>query len=85
MYATCKTLVEYGFDDLALEQISISCSTLNAKSQSIPRKLGFVNPTLVEKKENLYGTLVDHFVFTMSKIEWLSLTTEPRRAATPSC
>lgn len=83
MYAACKTLVEYGFGDLALDQISISCSTLNAKSQSIPRKLGFVNPALVEKKENLYGTLVDHVVYAMSKERWLSLTTAPRRAAYP--
>ncbi len=56
----CESLIEYGFHELNLSEIKISCNVDNKKSQAIPQRLGFTRKELLSKKEWLYDRFVDH-------------------------
>jgi ribosomal-protein-serine acetyltransferase len=69
----CETLIAYGFQDLDLAEIRISCASHNHKSQAIPQRLGFSRKEFIPQKEWLYDRYVDHCCYLMSKEEWESL------------
>ncbi len=66
----CESLIEYGFQELNLSEIKISCNVANIKSKAIPERLGFTRTELVSKKEWLYDHFVDHCCYLMSAEEW---------------
>ena len=41
MTKSCNLLIEYGFGDLNLHRVEISCAEGNTKSRAIPERLGF--------------------------------------------
>jgi ribosomal-protein-serine acetyltransferase len=73
MQAACKLLMQYGFSDFGLERISIRCSVLNVRSQSIPTRLGFSDPMRIKRNKST-DKIQDDLVFTMPKERWLELT-----------
>lgn len=66
----CECLIEYGFQELHLSEIKISCNVANAKSKAVPERLGFTRTELVGKKEWLYDHFVDHCCYLMAAEEW---------------
>jgi ribosomal-protein-serine acetyltransferase len=64
---SCSQLVDLGLNDLKLKKILISCSTINIKSQSVPKGLGFYKEGIVKNKEFLYDHHVDHVLFSKVK------------------
>jgi ribosomal-protein-serine acetyltransferase len=63
--AASRRLVSYAFDVLGLNRIEIRCATGNEKSLRVPIRLGFTREGVLRQAECLYGTYVDHVVFSM--------------------
>ena len=69
MTLAVRALIDYGFSELKLRKIIIRCATGNTLSQGIPKRLGFRFSRMIPKNENLYGRLVDHYEYEMSRPE----------------
>lgn len=71
---TCagSKLIEIGFKQLDLQEISVRCAVNNINSQSIPIRLGFKKTDTV--KENIYGVYMDVIVYTMQRDQWHRLS-----------
>ena len=67
---SCRALVTHAFEDLNLHRVEIHCSTQNARSCSIPRKLGFTCEATLRDALRLYGHFHDRYVFAMLKGDW---------------
>jgi ribosomal-protein-serine acetyltransferase len=65
MTACCRFVVRYGFDTLDLNRIQIAAATENRRSRAIPERLGFKLEGILRQNENLYGTFVDHAVYSL--------------------
>ncbi len=70
MTRCCRALINYGFDEFALNRIVIRCATENTKSQAIPSRLGFTVEGVLREAEKLHGRYVDLKVFSLLKSEW---------------
>lgn len=70
MTKACIPVLKYAFEELNLKNIEIRCATENDKSNSIPLRLGFRKIDLKKDAENLYGKVVDHFIYQISKEEY---------------
>lgn len=66
----CKTLVDYGFDELNLNRIVIKCATENFKSQAIPERLGFTKEGIMRQERWHQGRFIGLIVYSMLKEEW---------------
>jgi len=71
MRKSCKTLVNYGFNDLNLNRIVIKAATGNKKSRSIPEKMNFHKEGVLQQAEFLYDRYVDVVVYGMLKENWI--------------
>ena len=69
MTKSCKFLVRYGFQTLDLNRIQIPAATQNRRSRAIPERLGFKFEGILRARENLYGTFVDHAMYSMLQSE----------------
>lgn len=68
---SCKLLIEYGFNDLGLHRIEISCATGNTKSKAIPERLGFtLEGTFRESELIRGGKLVNNDYYALLKQDW---------------
>ena len=65
-----RALVSYGFKELKLHRIEIHCSTNNAKSEAIPRRLGFKLDGVLRDGSFLYDHFEDSRVYSMLESEW---------------
>jgi ribosomal-protein-serine acetyltransferase len=65
MTSCCRFVVRYGFDTLDLNRIQIAAATENRRSRAIPERLGFKLEGIMRQNENLYGTFVDHAVYSL--------------------
>lgn len=70
MTKAVRRLVSFAFDDLGLNRIEIRCALGNAKSRSIPQRLGFSEEGIVREGEWLYDHFVDHAVYGMLSRDW---------------
>ncbi len=70
MTKSCKAIVNYAFEKLNLNRVSIRCATKNVKSRAIPEKLGFKLEGIIEQNEWLYNHFVDHAHYGMLKENW---------------
>jgi len=70
MIKSCKALIDYGFQNLDLNRVTIKCATENIKSRAIPEKLGFKLEGIIEQNERLYNRFVDHAYYGMLKENW---------------
>lgn len=73
MTKSCRTLVEYAFEEWKLNRIEIHCAEGNIKSRGIPERLGFKSEGLLREAEWLYDHYVDHVVYAMLAKEWSAL------------
>lgn len=72
MSASCRALVEYGFQMLNLNRIVICCATENYRSCAIPERLGFVHEGTLREGEWLYDHFVDLKVYGCLRRDWVS-------------
>lgn len=68
---SCERLIDYGFKELNLHQVEISCATANSKSKAIPQRLGFTKKGTFKKSEQIRGgKLVDNELYGLLKQDW---------------
>ncbi len=70
MTKSVDALVTYGFTELNLNRIEISCAKENLASRQVPERLGFVQEGILREAEWLYDHYVDHVVYSKLKNEW---------------
>lgn len=70
MIRSCKTIINYIFDTLKLNRISILAATENYSSQAIPKKLKFKKEGILLENEYLYGKFVDNYIYRLTKKMW---------------
>lgn len=67
---SCRTLIEYAFNDLRLNRVEIRCALENKKSRAIPERLGFQAEGIIRQAEWLYDHFVDHVVYSLLATEY---------------
>ena len=70
MTACCRFVVRYGFLTLDLNRIQIAAGTENVVSRAIPERLGFKFEGILRARENLYGTFIDHALYSLLRSEF---------------
>jgi ribosomal-protein-serine acetyltransferase len=67
---TCRVLIDYAFNELALNRLIISCSAENQKSRAVPEKLGFKQEGILRQSEWLQDRFVDMVIYGLLAKEW---------------
>ena len=67
---SCRTLIDYAFNELNLNRIEIRCGVENKKSRRIPEKLGFSEEGIVREAEWLHDHFIDLVIYGMLASEW---------------
>lgn len=70
MTTACHLLIKYGFEELNLNRIEISCAIGNKKSCAIAERLGFKQEGTFRQVEWLYDHFVDHKFYALLKEDW---------------
>jgi ribosomal-protein-serine acetyltransferase len=70
MTRACRAIVTEGFRHYNLHRIEIRCGTGNARSERIPRRLGFTEEGLLHEAEWVFGRWVDLRIFAMLEQDW---------------
>ena len=70
MTKSCRSLIDYAFDELKMNRVEIHCATENRKSRAIPERLGFEHEATIRQAEWLYDHFVDHVVYGMLVEDW---------------
>jgi ribosomal-protein-serine acetyltransferase len=70
MTRCCRFVVRYGFLTLDLNRIQIAAGTGNGGSRAIPERLGFKFEGVLRARENLYGTYIDHAMYSLLRSEF---------------
>lgn len=70
MTQACGFVVRYGFLTLDLNRIQIAAGTENRGSRAIPERLGFRFEGILRGRENLYGTFIDHAMYSLLRSEF---------------
>lgn len=70
MTQCCRFVVRYGFLTLDLNRIQIAAGTENVDSRAIPERLGFRFEGVLRGRENLYGTFIDHAMYSLLRSEF---------------
>jgi ribosomal-protein-serine acetyltransferase len=67
---SCRTLINYAFNEYQLHRVQIRCATENKKSCAIIKRLGFMQEGIIRQAEFLYDHYVDLFIYGMIADEW---------------
>lgn len=70
MTECCRFLVRYAFLTLDLNRVEIAAATGNQRSRAVPERLGFTLEGVLREREELYGTFVDHAVYSQLRSEF---------------
>ena len=70
----CQALVHHALVTLNMNRVEIRAATENLKSRSVAERLGFVQEGILRNRENLYGTYVDHVMYSMLKAEYTPMS-----------
>ena len=73
MTECCRFLVRYAFLTLDLNRVEIAAATDNHRSRAIPERLGFKLEGVLREREDLYGTFVDHALYSQLRSEFDAL------------
>lgn len=73
MTECCRFLVRYAFLTLDLNCVVIAAAVGNQRSRAIPERLGFKFEGVLREREELYGTFVDHAVYSQLRAEFDAL------------
>ena len=65
-----RRLINYAFDDLSLNRVSIPVAVENRKSRAIPERLGFKIEGIIREAEWLYDHFVDHILYGLLRSDW---------------
>lgn len=76
MIKSCRSLLNYAFDELKMNRIQIKCAIGNDKSMQIPNRLQFYFEGIERQGEKLYEKYVDLKTFSMLRKDWLNLNKE---------
>jgi len=71
---SCRAVVQYAFEKLLLNRVTILCATGNQRSRAIPERLGFREEGTLREAEWLYDHFVDLVVYSMLAREWAGKT-----------
>lgn len=67
-----EKLAKYAITAYKLKRVEIRCATENHKSRAIPERLGFIHEGTLRDNEYLYGTPVNHEVYSYLAREYYS-------------
>jgi ribosomal-protein-serine acetyltransferase len=67
---SCKSVLDYLFNNYGLNRIAIECGVGNKKSRAIPERLGFVLEGILKDNEWLYDHYIDSAIYSMLKRDW---------------
>jgi len=67
---SCELLIDYGFNELKLHRIEISCAQGNNKSCAIAERLGFTKEGYFRQSGFLNGKFVDMNWYGLLKSDW---------------
>jgi ribosomal-protein-serine acetyltransferase len=70
MTQACWFAVRYGFLTLDLNRVQIAAGTENHGSRKVPERLGFKFEGILRGRENLYGTFIDHAMYSLLRSEF---------------
>jgi ribosomal-protein-serine acetyltransferase len=70
MTQCCRFVVRYGFLTLDLNRIQIAAGVDNLVSRAVPERLGFKFEGVLRARENLYGTFIDHAMYSLLRSEF---------------
>jgi ribosomal-protein-serine acetyltransferase len=67
-----QRLIRYGFEQLALNRITIKVSTKNPQSQKVPQRLGFLHEGTMRQSIKLYEQFLDIELYGLLKTDFLN-------------
>lgn len=73
MTECCRFIVRYAFLTLDLNRVEIAAATGNIRSRAVPERLGFKFEGVLREREELYGTFVDHALYSQLRSEFDAL------------
>lgn len=65
-----RAVIDWAFEQLALNRIELRCASDNLASQSLAKRLGFTWEGMLRQAELLNGEFADHFVYGLLKEEF---------------
>lgn len=65
--SACQKFIDYGFNELGLNEIIISAATGNVASQNVAKKLNMQLKETIKDDEWLYDRYVDHQIYSILK------------------
>ena len=71
MTQCCRFVVRYGFLTLDLNRVEIAAAVGNARSRAVPERLGFKLEGVLREREDLYGTYLDHAMYSQLRSEFV--------------
>ena len=66
-----RVLTDFGFNELDLNRIYITCAFGNKKSRAIPERLGYVQEGILQDGTCLYGVYHDEVIYGVVKRKWI--------------
>ena len=72
--ACVKFLIDYAFNELDLNKVSIPAAEYNHKSQAVPKRLGLAKEGIERDAEFLYDHYVNHVHYSVLRSEWMGYT-----------
>jgi ribosomal-protein-serine acetyltransferase len=66
----CRLAITHLFDEMDLHRVEIRCAAENAKSNAVPRRLGFKLEGTHREAELLNGRYRDLLIYAMLQSEW---------------
>jgi ribosomal-protein-serine acetyltransferase len=70
MTRACRAMVHYALVEEGLNRVEITAATGNARSRSIPERLGFTHEGCMRQAQWLYDHFVDLELYAMLREEW---------------
>lgn len=71
MTRATRSMVDYAFNEYAMNRVEIRCATGNLKSCAIPERLGFTFEGVQRNGGWLYDRFVDYRIYSILANEWL--------------
>ena len=70
MTRAVRAIVGHGFIHLSLNRIVIAAATGNLKSRAVAERAGFHLEGIAREAEWLYGRVVDHAIYALTRSDW---------------